>query len=55
MRNFTPEGPNRLWVADIPYARSWEGWLYVAFVLNAFSGKVVGWSMATTSCAPSWY
>jgi putative transposase len=46
MRNFTPEGPNRLWVADITYARSWEGWLYVAFVLNAFSGKVVGWSMA---------
>jgi putative transposase len=46
MRNFTPEGPERLWVADITYARSWEGWLYLAFVLDAFSRKVVGWSMA---------
>jgi putative transposase len=46
MRNFTPEGPDRLWVADITYARSWEGWLYLAFVLDAFSRKVVGWSMA---------
>ena len=27
-RNFTPEAPNRLWVADITYVRTWEGWLY---------------------------
>ena len=46
-RNFVPEAPDRLWVADITYARSWEGWLYLAFVLDAFSRKVVGWSMAT--------
>jgi len=46
-RNFTPEARDRLWVADITYARSWEGWLYLAFVLDAFSRKVVGWSMAT--------
>jgi putative transposase len=46
MRNFIPEGPDRLWVADITYVRSWEGWLYLAFVLDAFSRKVVGWSMA---------
>ena len=45
-RNFTPAAPNRLWVADITYARSWEGFLYLAFVLDAFSRKVVGWSMA---------
>jgi len=45
-RNFAPEAPNRLWVADITYARSWEGWLYLAFVLDAYSRKVVGWSMA---------
>ena len=45
-RNFTPAAPDRLWVADITYARSWEGWLYLAFVLDAFSRKVVGWSMA---------
>lgn len=46
MRNFRPEAPDRLWVADITYARSWEGWLYLAFVLDAYSRKVVGWSMA---------
>jgi putative transposase len=45
-RNFAPEAPNRLWVADITYARSWEGWLYLAFVLDTSSRKVVGWSMA---------
>ena len=45
-RNFVPEAPDRLWVADITYARSWEGWLYLAFVLDTFSRKVVGWSMA---------
>lgn len=46
MRNFVPEAPDRLWVADITYARSWEGWLYLAFVLDAYSRRVVGWSMA---------
>ena len=45
-RNFTPGAPDRLWVADITYAGSWEGWLYLAFVLDAYSRKVVGWSMA---------
>lgn len=44
-RNF-PKDPDRLWVADTTYARSWEGWLYLAFVLDAYSRKVVGWSMA---------
>jgi putative transposase len=45
-RNFTPEAPDRLWLADITYVRTWEGWLYLSFVLDAFSRKVVGWSMA---------
>ena len=44
--NFTPEAPNRLWVADITYVRTWEGWLYLSFVLDTYSRKVVGWSMA---------
>lgn len=46
-RNFTPEAPNRLWVADITYVRTWEGWLYLSFVLDTYSRKVVGWSMAS--------
>jgi len=46
-RNLTPGAPNRLWVADITYVRTWEGWLYYfAFVLDAYSRKIVGWSMA---------
>ena len=45
-RNFTPEAPDRLWVAAITYVRTWEGWLYLSFVLDTYSGKVVGWSMA---------
>ncbi len=45
-RNFTPENPDRLWVADITYVRIWEGWLYLSFVLDTYSRQVVGWSMA---------
>jgi len=45
-RDFTPEAPERLWVADITYVRTWEGWLYLSFVLDTFCRKVVGWSMA---------
>jgi putative transposase len=46
-RNFAPQAPDRLWVADITYVPTWSGWLYLAFVLDAFSRRVVGWSMAT--------
>ena len=45
-RNFAPEAPDRLWVADITYVRTWEGWLYLAFDLDTYSRKIVGWSMA---------
>ena len=45
-RNFTAEAPDRLWVADITYVHTWEGWLYLSFVLDTYSRRVVGWSMA---------
>ena len=45
-RNFTADGPNRLWVADITYVPTAVGFLYLAVVLDAWSRKVVGWSMA---------
>jgi putative transposase len=45
-RNFHPRASDVLWVADITYLRSWEGWLYPAAVQDAFSGPIVGWSMA---------
>jgi putative transposase len=44
-RDFNPPGPNRLWVADITYLRSWEGWLYLAAVQDAYSRQIVGWAM----------
>ena len=45
-RTFVADRPDRLWVADITYVRTWAGWLYLAVVLDAFSRRVVGWSMA---------
>jgi putative transposase len=46
-RHFRPPSPNALWVADITYLRSGEGWLYLAAVQDAYSRAIVGWSMAT--------
>ncbi len=46
-RDFSSEGPDRLWVADIPYIPTWSGFLYLAVVLDAWSRKIVGWAMAT--------
>ena len=46
-RDFRPAGPNVLWVADITYLRSGEGWLYLAAVQDSYSRAIVGWSMAT--------
>jgi transposase InsO family protein len=45
-RDFNPPAPNRVWLADITYVPTEEGWLYLAAVLDAFSRKVVGWAMA---------
>jgi putative transposase len=45
-RQFRPSAPNALWLADITYLRSWEGWLYLAAVQDAYSRAIVGWSMA---------
>jgi putative transposase len=45
-RRFRPPAPNLLWLADITYLRTWEGWLYLAAVQDAYSRAIVGWSMA---------
>jgi len=45
-RDFTVDGPNKLWVADITYIRTWAGFLYLAVVVDAWSRRVVGWAMA---------
>ena len=45
-RQFRPGAPNVLWIADVTYLRTWEGWLYLAAVQDAYSRRIVGWSMA---------
>jgi putative transposase len=45
-RAFLAAAPNRLWVADITYLRTWEGWLYLVAVQDVFSRRIVGWSIA---------
>jgi putative transposase len=47
-RNFTASAPDQLWVADITYVPTLEGWLYLATVLDAWSRRIVGWAMADT-------
>ncbi len=45
-RHFNPLAPDQLWLSDITYIPTGEGWLYLAAVLDAFSRRVVGWAMA---------
>ena len=45
-RQFRPDAPNLMWFTDITYLRTWEGWLYLAVVQDAYSRRIVGWQMA---------
>jgi putative transposase len=45
-RKFSAGGPNRLWTADITYVPTWQGFVYLAVVLDVFSRRIVGWAMA---------
>lgn len=55
-RDFHAPAPNRLWVADLTYIRTWGGWVYAAFVIDVYSRTAVGWQLAThlRTCAPTW-
>lgn len=46
-RQFHAQAPDRLWVADLTYVRTLSGWVYVAFVLDVFSRRIVGWQTST--------
>ncbi|MGW2372677.1 DDE-type integrase/transposase/recombinase [Kitasatospora sp. NPDC001683] len=46
-RRFAAERPHQLWLADLTYIRTWSGWVYVAFALDAYSRRIVGWQIAT--------
>jgi len=47
-RQFQAERPNQLWVSDFTYVSTWQGWLYVAFVVDVFARRIVGWRVSTT-------
>jgi putative transposase len=47
-RQFTAEAPNQLWVSDFTYVSTWIGMVYVAFVIDVFARKIVGWKLSTS-------
>ena len=47
-RRFSPPAPDRLWVADFTYVPTWSGMVYVAFVIDAYSRRILGWRTATS-------
>ena len=47
-REFTAEQPNRLWVSDLTYVATWRGFVYVAFVIDVFSRRIVGWYVSNS-------
>ena len=47
-RDFAPLAPNRLWVADFTYVSTWAGWVYTAFVVDAYARRILGWATSTT-------
>lgn len=49
-RNFSADAPNKVWVGDITYVWTAEGWAYVAVIIDLFSRKVVGWALRKSLC-----
>nr|AAA25862.1 IS401 transposase subunit; putative [Burkholderia cepacia]prf//2113421B transposase [Burkholderia cepacia] len=47
-RVFKAERPNQLWVSDFTYVSTWQGWLYVAFVIDVYARRIVGWRVSST-------
>jgi len=47
-RQFKAERPNQLWVSDFTYVSTWQGWLYVAFVIDVFARRIVGWKVSSS-------
>ena len=47
-RQFRADRPNALWVSDFTYVSTWQGWLYVAFVVDVFARRIVGWRVSTS-------
>jgi putative transposase len=47
-RQFRAERPNQLWVSDFTYVSTWQGWQYVAFVIDVFARRIVGWRVSSS-------
>lgn len=43
-----PSRPNQLWVSDFTYVSTWQGWLYVAFLVDVFARRIVGWRLSSS-------
>ncbi len=46
-RQFKADRPNQLWVSDFTYVSTWQGWLYVAFIIDVFARRIVGWRVSS--------
>ena len=47
-RQFKADRPNQLWVSDFTYVSTWQGWLYVAFVIDVYARRIVGWRVSNS-------
>jgi transposase InsO family protein len=47
-RRFKAARPNQLWVSDFTYVSTWQGWLYVAFVIDVYARRIVGWRVSSS-------
>ena len=47
-RQFKADHPNQLWVSDFTYVSTWQGWLYVAFIIDVFARRIVGWRVSSS-------
>ncbi len=52
-RQFVAERPDQLWVADFTYVSTWQGFVYVAFIIDVFAGCIVGWRVSSSMRRPS--
>ncbi len=49
-RQFKADRLNQLWFSDFTYVSTWQGWLYVAFVIDVFARRIVGWRASSSLC-----
>ena len=47
-RKFKADRPSQWWMSDFTYVSTWQGWLYVAFVIDVFARRIVGWRVSTS-------